>query len=449
VSIQARGVRLADIPSCFEAIVPAAIATVADDGTPNCTYISIVHRIDDAHVALSRQFFKKTDENTVVNPYAQVLVIEPPTGRLYELDLVYERTETEGPLFERMRTKLDAVAAHEGLANIFKLKGTDICRVEACTLLPGYLTGAPLDRDLKIERVEEFSRRLAEAGDMDGVLSTTLSACTELLGYPHVFVMLVDESGERLYTVESSGFPSSGAGSEVRLGAGLIGVAAERRQSVRVTHMSRELSYSQAARQSIPDGPAGTLEQVIPLPRLQSIQSQLVTPMLAHRQLVGVICLQSEQPGAFQATDECVVGILANQVAMALTALRLSDTEPPDVPPKPAATSVEVKHYQEDDSVFLDNEYLIKGVAGGILWRLLRHYDEHGRVDFSNREIRLDPSLDLPDIKDNLEARLILLRKRLEERCDYLRIEKTARGRFGLRVDRPLRLVHIEGGGPL
>jgi adenylate cyclase len=449
VTVRARGVRLGDIPSCFEGIIPAAIATVADDGTPNGTFISIVHRIDDAHVALSRQFFKKTDENTIVNPYAQVLVIEPPTGRMYELDLVYEHTETQGPQFERMRTRLDAVAAHEGLANIFKLKGTDICRVEACTLVAGYLTGAPLDRDVKIERVEEFSRRLAEAGDMDEVLTTTLAACTELLGYPHMFVMLLDESGERLYTVASTGFASSGAGSEVRMGEGLIGVAAERRQSVRVTHMGRELSYSQAARKSAEksDGP---LEQVIPLPRLQSMQSQLVTPMLAYRRLVGVLCLQSEQPGAFQAADECVVGILASQVAMALATLRPAANDAGAKARGAAATQpVEVKHYQEDDSVFLDNEYLIKGVAGGILWRLLRNYDERGRLEFSNREIRLDQTLELPDIKDNLEARLILLRKRLEERCPYLRIEKSSRGRFRLRVDRPLTLVQIEGGGPL
>ena len=56
--------------------------------------------------------------------------------------------------------------------------------------------------------------------------------------------------GERLYTVASTGFASSGAGSEVRIGEGLIGVAAARRQSVRVTHMGRELSYSHAARKS-------------------------------------------------------------------------------------------------------------------------------------------------------------------------------------------------------
>jgi signal transduction protein with GAF and PtsI domain len=279
---------------------------------------------------------------------------------------------------------------------------------------------------------------------MDEVISTTLKACTELLEYPHVFVMFVDESGERLYTVASAGFPSSGAGSELTVGEGLIGIAAARHQSVRVTHMGRELSYSHAAQRE-----SGTIEQVIPLPRLQSMQSMMVTPMLAHRALVGMLCLQSERPGAFQAADECVVGILASQVAMALSALRPTEAEPAKAQKKTETAIVEVKHYQEDDSVFLDNEYLIKGVAGGILWRLLRYYHEQGREEFSNREIRLDQTLELPDIKDNLEARLILLRKRLEERCEYLRIERSSRGRFRLRVDRPLRLVQIEGGGPL
>jgi putative methionine-R-sulfoxide reductase with GAF domain len=441
-------VRLEDIPSAFEGVIPSAICTVADDGTPNVTYLSVVHHVDDDHVALSRQFFKKTDENTIVNPLAQVLMIEPETGRLFALDLVYERTETEGALFERMRTRLDAVAAHEGMHNVFRLKGTDVCRVESCRLLPGFPaeSQAPPRRDVKISRVEEFSSQLASVEDMDELLATVLRACEELLGYPHVFVMLVDESGERLYTVASAGFPSSGAGSEVRIGEGLIGVAAERKRSVRVTHMARDLSYSHAAQQ--PAGAkASPVERVIPLPRLHAAQSQLVTPMLAHRALVGVLCLQSETPGAFQSADEYVAGILANQVAMAMAHMRRSDSAPDA---RASGTrAVEVKHYTEDDSVFLDNEYLIKGVAGGILWRLLCYHEEHGRSEFSNKEIRLDSSLDLPDIKDNLEARLILLRKRLAERTDYLRIEKVARGRFRLDVERPLNLVQVGGGGPL
>jgi hypothetical protein len=188
---------------------------------------------------------------------------------------------------------------------------------------------------------------------------------------------------------------------------------------------------------------------VIPLPSLPSIQSQMVAPMLAHRELVGVICAESPRPGAFQAADECVIGILANQVAMALATLRREERPILAEPRRSEGRPLQVKHYREDDSVFVDNEYLIKGVAGGILWRLLRQYQAENRSEFSNKEIRLDPSLDLPDIKDNLEARLILLRKRLEERCQHLRIERIARGRFRLVVSRPLLLTEGEGGSPV
>ena len=48
----------------------------------------------------------------------------------------------------------------------------------------------------------------------------------------------------------------------------------------------------------------------------------MVVPMLAARQLVGVICLQSHEPGAFQATDEAVMGIVASQVAVAMARLK-------------------------------------------------------------------------------------------------------------------------------
>ncbi|MBX7111620.1 MAG: hypothetical protein K1X87_07210 [Dehalococcoidia bacterium] len=109
---------------------------------------------------------------------------------------------------------------------------------------------------------------------------------------------------------------------------------------------------------------------------------------------------------------------------------------------------MQVKYYPDDESIFLDNEYLIRGIAGGILWRLLREYQEKRRVEFSNREIRLDQTLALPDLKDNLEARLILLRKRLDERCgSVVRIEKTGRGRFRLVVSQPLALVTADGSG--
>jgi hypothetical protein len=105
--------------------------------------------------------------------------------------------------------------------------------------------------------------------------------------------------------------------------------------------------------------------------------------------------------------------------------------------------SLRVRHYDADDSVFLGDDYLIKGVAGAILRRLVAEHLKDGRTEFTNRELRLDPSLRLPDLSDNLEARLVLLTRRLAERSEALRLEKAGRGRFRLVVNRPVRLVEV------
>jgi adenylate cyclase len=60
--------------------------------------------------------------------------------------------------------------------------------------------------------------------------------------------------------------------------------------------------------------------------------------------------------------------------------------------------------------------------------------------------VRLDPTLELPEYRDNFENRLILLKRRLAERAAPIHIEKTGRGRFRLDVMAHLHLESSDHG---
>jgi hypothetical protein len=281
---------------------------------------------------------------------------------------------------------------------------------------------------------------IASEADPDAMLDRALGGLVELFGFPNAMVLTPDESGDHLTTLASRGYATAGVGSQIAFGQGAIGVAAATRRPVRLSEMSRGRRFVAAV-----NAVTAERERAIPFPALGEAQSQLAVPMATREAFFGVLFMESVERFAFSADDENALALVAGQVAANLRLAELESRNAAAVEsnPNPAGQTGRdfvVRCHDFDGSLFIDGEYLIKGVPGRLLAHLLEVHAESGRRTFTNRELRLAPNLKLPDLKDNLEARLILLRRRLEERCAPVRLQRLGRGVIGLELQGSPRL---------
>jgi hypothetical protein len=181
----------------------------------------------------------------------------------------------------------------------------------------------------------------------------------------------------------------------------------------------------------------------VAFPGLSRPESQIALPMLWQGQLTGVLFAESPLPLRFRHEEEDTLGCIAAALAAHAAALvgdeELAETALPQASGRHAQTLV-LRHFAADDSVFAGGDYVIKGVAGAILWKLVRTHVASGACEFTNRELRLSPELRLPAHAENLEARLVLLERRLREKALPIQMEKAGRGRFRLAVQATLAL---------
>jgi hypothetical protein len=438
--------QLEDIRDSLEGMIPGVISTCAPDGTPNVCYISQVEYVDHEHVALSFQFFNKTRQNVLANPRATVAVVDPESAAVHRLYLSYLRTETAGPIFERMRAKLASIANATGMAGVFRLRGADIYRLERIEAQPGRsLPKAGRRHGLAALRC--CSDALARAKDLGQLVDALLEGLATHFGIEHAMVLAIDRAGGRFYALASRGYGDSGTGAEIPLDAGAVGIAAAARVPIRLAHAAADYAYVRAVRETAAKDPlwAARLELGIAFPGLPAPHSQLAVPIEVDDTVVGVLYVESAEQRRFSHEDEDALVTLARQLGLSMRGYDIDDAVPPSTGPAPRiGRPLLVEYFAENGSIFCDQEYLIRGVAGAILWKLLGHHLREGRIEFSNRELRLDRTLGLPEIGDNLEARLLLLERRLQEKRLGLALQRTQRGRFRLDVQRSVTLR--EGG---
>jgi hypothetical protein len=475
-------VTLESLAACLQGLLPAQLFTCSADGVPNAAYLSHVDYVDAGHVALSFQFFNKSRRNVAENPQALVFVIDPDTGSGWSLRLEYVRSETSGPLFDRMALRIEAIASYCGLKGIFKLRAADVYRVkeiapvaeEVGLLRAGTAAGQHTpDPVFTVRALQDLSQRIHGADSLEALLDSILAGIEESFGFRYSMILGPTEQDGVLVTMATRGYGDRGVGSEVRYGEGIGGLVAEARKPIRISGLMRGMLYALAMHQAPHEGHLTRLARQIPVPGLPQPESQLGVPLLVRGELVGVLCLESEIPYRFHEEDKASIELLGSYLAIAIQNMqwreRAADTAPeiaepgaadtapgiaepgaaaaglaPPViaPPgiaEPASVAVEERRhhlvfYAADECILVDSEYLFRGVPAKILWRLLSVREASGREEFTNRELRLDKSLNLPEWKDNLESRLLLLRRRLEQKCPVIRLAPRCRGRFALEV---------------
>jgi hypothetical protein len=443
---------------CFQGLIPAMLFTCSADGIPNAAYLSHVDYVDATHVALSFQFFNKSRRNIAENPQATVKMIDPDTGQGWLLSLRFVRSETSGPLFERMALRIESIASYCGLKGIFKLLAADV--YEVASVRPALASGlsphaastvsrAAVDPVFTMQALQHMSERIHAAGSLERLLDSILEGLEQIYGFTHSMLALAAEEPNVLVTVASRGYAENGAGAEVRFGEGIIGMVAEARKPVRISGLLRGMLYALAVQRRAQETGVRAFDARVPLPGLPNPESQLGVPLLVRGELIGVLCIESQIPYRFHEDDKTSIELLGSYLAIAIQHMQLQERAeaavqtvapepavPSPVPssPTPCRARCEVVYYASDECILVDGEYLIRSLPARILWKVLSAHTREGRVEFTNRELRLDKSLNLPEWKDNLETRLLLLRRRLEQKCPHIRLATRGRGRFGLEL---------------
>jgi adenylate cyclase len=451
------------LASCFQGIIPSMFYTCAKDGTPNAAYLSQVEYVDPTHVALSFQFFNKSRRNITENPHAVVHVGDPDTAQGWALRLKFERSETSGPIFDRMFWRIEAIASYCGMKGIFKLLAADIYQVESVERIPEEdgqtdrsappLRARPPDPVFTMKALQDLSLQINTADSLEHLLDSIVVGLKRHFNFSHSMIALTSDKPNTLVMIASRGYEQGGAGAEVQFGEGIIGLVAEAKKPIRISGLLRGMLHAYAAKRRAEEAGWCPDDRRVPLPGLENPSSQLGVPLMVRGELIGVLCIESETPYRFHEEDKTAIELLGSYLAVAIQNMQWQQDEDHDgddgdanrvgagSSPPPAEASREVTYYRGEEVVMLDGDYLIRSLPARILWKLLQAHQREGRAEFTNRELRLDKSLGLPDFKDNLETRLLLLRRRLEQKSGDIRLVTRGRGRFALEVTGKVALI--------
>jgi len=152
------------------------------------------------------------------------------------------------------------------------------------------------------EALAEIGKEMASELDLEVLLSRIVHLGRRLVNYRTFGILLLNEATERLEMKAGDQYDPNVELPAMKLGEGLVGIAAEKREVILVPDVSQDPAYVRV---------------------VGDVRSELVVPMIARDRCIGVFDVESPELDAFSARDVQILTMLASQAAVAIDNARL------------------------------------------------------------------------------------------------------------------------------
>lgn len=153
-----------------------------------------------------------------------------------------------------------------------------------------------------LEALAEVGREMSSILDLDALLGRIAGLTKRLISYRTFGIWLINENTHELEMKLAVRYGVEAESRRVRLGEGLVGWAAQRKEPVLVSDVSKDPRY---------------------INLVEDVRSELVIPMLIKDRCIGVFDLESPELDAFSKEHKELLTLLASQAAVAIDNARL------------------------------------------------------------------------------------------------------------------------------
>lgn len=271
----------------------------------NCASLTMFH--DPEELKIRAKLFSE-EVGQPLQPDFEVLVVKSRHNLLNEHEWQYIRQDGQ-----RLSVLLTITAMRDPKDHIFGFLAiaNDITeRKEMETELEAYryhLEKLIIDRTYRLELIAELSGQLIAILDLNELLAELVNQLRDSFQFYHVHVYLVDKETGDLVMFEGSGDVGhllKAKGHRLRAGQGIVGSVAQSNQPF----MSEDVDK---------------VPQFFRNPLLPNTVAELAVPIRKADVVLGVLDIQSDQPGQLSLEDVSLIQSIADQTAIAIDNARL------------------------------------------------------------------------------------------------------------------------------